>query len=290
MSTSIRIERLKLGKGPRTIHAAELHGKRLDETSKSRKISDDAPLLVGGLNLQELYAAHVGTAKADKRTKWPVHHWLFQWPVDLNPTPEMQQRMIDISTKFANDTLGGRAVFAARLDRDESNKHVVDVFCTPLVEKFNVKSGEKSDWIQTSKHLKALCSKHESEIRRRYPTIKDITSPRCQGIALQSEWRNHLRSLGYEIDEKRPKRRGASDWKPPEAIKAEHEAKAQLEALKDRETALRASEAALDDQKHLVAEVYDALADYAYSHGVEFPPYDMKIHPDYDPNLEPPTF
>jgi hypothetical protein len=282
MSTSIRVERLKLGKGPRTIHAAELHGLRQDETSQSRKISDDAPLLVGGLNLQDLYAAHVGSAKADKRTTWPVHHWLFQWPIDLMPTPEMQQRMIDISVKFANDTLGGRAVFAARLDRDEANKHVVDVFSSPLVEKFNVKTGQKSDWIQTSKHLKALCSKHEAEIRRRYPTIKDITSPRCQGIALQSEWRNHLRSLGYHIEPKQPKRRGESDWKSPEAFKAIHELNQRQEALKVAERALASSQEALQAQKQHVAEVYDAMADYAESQGIGMPPYDIRIHPDYD--------
>lgn len=282
MSTSIRIERLKLGKGPRTIHAAELHGKRQDETSRTRKINNDAPLLVGGLDLNDLYVAHVGDAKADKRTKWPVHHWLFQWPIDLPCTLDAQAEMLRISTDFANNLLGGRAVFAARVDRDETNKHVVDVFCSPLVEKFNVKSGEKSDWIQTSKHLKALCYKHEEEIRRRFPTIKEITSSRCQGIALQSEWRNHLRSLGYAVKEKQPKLYGDSDWRPPEAIKAQHELDQREEALKVRETALAASQAALATQKQHVAEVYDALADYAEAHGLGFPPYDMKIHPAYD--------
>ena len=275
MKTSVRISHLKLGNGKGTLANAEAHGLRQDSTSQSRKINNNAPIVHGGLNLQELFEAHTKGAKMDKRTKNPAQHWLFQWPTDLPCTPESQAEMLRISTDFANNLLGGRAVFAARVDRDERNQHVIDVFCSPLVAKFNKKSGITTDWIQPSVHLKALCSKHVAELKRRHPTIKNITSQRSQGMSLQSEWANHLRGLGYDIDQKAEKRSGNPDWQPPEVIQAQHE-------LKAREEALAASEAALAARKQHVAEVYDAMADYAEEHGIGFPPYDMKIHPAYD--------
>lgn len=253
--TAMRIARLKVGGwGNKTLGAAELHGKREDATSKSRRVNDKKPLLVGGLDLQDLFAQHAGDARMDKRIKAPVLHMIFQWPKSLEVTEPNQAVMLEVAREFSNRVLGGQAVFAGRLDRDEKGEHCVDIFAAPIVTKVSAK-GVESRWIQTSTHLKALTEKHREEIVRRHPTIKDITNPRCQGIAIQSEWINHLRDLGYEIEAKTEKTHGKPDRLSPEefAIKAREKAlEEELVALKGREQGLEAREAVVSELEELL--------------------------------------
>ena len=239
MKTAIRISRLRVGgAGRQTLDAAEQHGKRLDASSRRRQVAKVAPLVIGGIDLQDLYAKHTAGCRMDKRTKSPVMHAIVQWPTGLAVTEQTERAMITHAHKFLNDLLGGEAVFAARLDRDERGKHVVDVFCSPVVTK-----SDGSRWVQTGKHLKTLCERHRAEIERRHDKITDITSPRCQGIALQSEWRNYVEGLGLKLEAKREKNHGANDWKTPEAY-----------ALAAREAAVAAREAALREDERKLGE------------------------------------
>jgi hypothetical protein len=253
--TAARIVRLKVGGwGKGTLLAAELHGKREDLSSQRRRVNDENPLLVGGLDLQDLYARHAGDARMDKRTKCPVLHVIYQWPKSLEINEPNQAIMLEVARAFSQELFGGEAVFAGRLDRDEKGQHVVDIFAAPIVTKTSAK-GVQSRWIQTTTHLKALTEKHREEIVRRHPTIKDITSPRSQGIALQSEWINHLRGLGYEIEAKTEKNYSASDWVTPE----EYGLREREKALEARQQGLDEREQALEAREVVVAEVQELL-------------------------------
>lgn len=246
--TSIRVSRLTVGgAGRKTLAAAEAHAKRQDASSQRRQVADTPPLVVGGLGLQALYEAHVKGARMDKRMRSPVMHHIVQWPTALPVTPKNQQAMLDHATAFLNQLYGGNAVFAARLDRDERGQHVVDVFCSPIVTK---KDGSR--WVQTGTHLKALCERHRPEIERRHSKITDITSPRCQGIALQSEWRAYLeRVLNVKLDPKREKNHGASDWETPEA----YAIRAEKQALEAEKAAVVAERAQLEAERRELREL-----------------------------------
>lgn len=240
-TTSIRFARLSVGgHGPRTLAAAEAHGKRLDATSLRRRVNEAAPVVYGGLDLEALYHQHTAGCRMDKRMKSPVMHAIIQWPKDLVINEETERAMLNHARKFLNELLGGEAVFAARLDRDEKGKHVVDVFCSPVVTK---KDGSR--WVTTQTHLKALTERHRAEIERRHPTIKDITGKRQQGMALQSEWRAYVEAQGIKLAPKREKQYGESDWLTPEQYALE----AQRKALTNDQVQLEQERAELEMQR-----------------------------------------
>lgn len=261
--TAIRLSRLTIGgHGPKTLAAAEMHGKRLDASSQSRRISHEAPLVRGGLNLAELYQKHTSGCRMDKRLKSPIIHAILQWPTGLPTDQETQNAMLNHSMKFLNDVFGGEAVFAGRLDRDESNRHVVDVFLSPITQK---KDGSR--WIQTSAPLKKLCHKHKAEIMRRHPTIKptSIDNKRCQGIALQSEWRDYLQSLGLQLAQKVEKCSSTPDRVSPEKYAQE----ARQAALKAREAALEARQAALEAREAALSALREEMDDLHHQRSVQ---------------------
>lgn len=286
--TAIRLSRLTLGgHGPKTLVAAEAHGKRLDSSSRNRQISDDPPIVFGGLDLSELYQKHTAGCKMDKRTRCPVIHAILQWPTALPVSDDNQRAMLQHSVKFLNRVFGGEAVFAARFDRDESGQHVVDVFLSPIITKISAK-GVQSRWIQTSAPLKALCHKHKAEIIRRHPSIKptSIDNKRCQGIALQSEWRSYLQALGLQLAEKREKCSTAPDRLSPEeyALEAREAAlKAREAALLEREAALCALREEMDEMHHqrsvVIEREGERLERWAKRNGVE-PPQPVRFEND----------
>lgn len=206
MKAAVRVDALTIDDGPKSLEAAEKHGKRQDASSQLRKVSDRKPLVYGSLNLREAFEEHVADAKTSARLKKPVLHALVQFPIALEVTPDLEQRMLDEAVNFINETHGGDAVFAARLDRDEQGKHTVDVFFSPkyLKETAETRRGNKKAdlWISTTKHGKDLALKHQGEIRERLSTRKldengkkrddDISSPRAVGIALQIELAEYL--------------------------------------------------------------------------------------------------
>ena len=220
MKASIRVNSLSLGgSGPKTIGAMEAHGKRLDKTSKLRRIRDQPPLVYGSLDLRDAFHKHVSGCRKNSGLKRPVMHALIQFPKQLKVTEANQQRMLKFAVEFINVNHGGDAVFAARLDRDELSQHVVDVFYTPKYKKITKSRGEET-WISTTKHAKELCKRHRDEIEKRHGG-RFLTGPRQIGIALQSELRRFLRTKNLNLAPKQQKDHYQPDRVEPEVYKAQ---------------------------------------------------------------------
>lgn len=270
MSTAVRINRLTVsGGGNRSLANAERHGKRLDAISNKRRVRDDGPLCWNTLDLSRAYAKHVRGAKISQRCKAPVLHCLFQWPTNISLTLENQKLFLKHSIHFANSVFGGNAVFAGRFDRDEAGEHTADVFVTPIYQK-STKAG-LTTWVSTSKHLKLLCEKHRLEIERRQ-NGKFTDGLRQQGIALQSEWRSYLASIGVKLEPKREKASFVPDRLEPEQY-------GQLQDLKRKEAIVDAKLKELNElqaQAELVKfeaiKYLQSLKDWSFKHGTEAPP------------------
>lgn len=97
------------------------------------------------------------------------------------------------ASRFIQETHGGQAVFAVRVDTDEAGEWVVDVFACPKYEKATKKGA--TVWTSLTKFGKDLARKHQDEIRRRSPQHEGpeaITSPRAIGMSLQSEFADYF--------------------------------------------------------------------------------------------------
>jgi len=222
MKASIRIKTIDKA----SLGTAEKHGKRLDETSQARRLNDNRPLVYQGLNLQNLYDNHIKNCKKNASLKKPIQHAFVQFPIDIEPNKENQHKFLKSAVEFINQTHGGQAVFAARLDRDEAGKHGVDVFfCEKYIKK--TKSRGEELWITNSKHGKILCEKHRDEIERRNNGVFN-TTPRSCGMALQSEFRNFLENKhNIKLDPKKEKTSKKQDRLTPELYKI-HKLKGKL--------------------------------------------------------------
>lgn len=233
--------------------AQEKHGKREDAISQKRRIRDASPLVAGGLNLRELYDEHVTGARVNSAAKKKVLHFIVRFPPDLLDGPQVgrfggsridrQKQMLRQAVRFIEETHGGDAVFAARVDRDEEGETIVDVFASPKYEKRTKRTKPDEPgvlWVSATKFGKELAEKHGDEIRRRHPKNKGkLTGPRHVGIALQSEFAEFFeRENGVKLDRKVEK----SD---PRSDRLEKEAHDRIEAER----------AALDEEK---AEFRDA--------------------------------
>lgn len=251
MSTAVRVNSLSLsGLGPKSLPGMEAHGKREDQTSQARRVRDTPPLVHGSLDLRAAFDAHVSGARMNKALRKPVLHAIVQYPTEIELTAEREQWMLDEAVAFVNATYGGRAVFAARLDRDEAGRHTVDVFFSPRYEKTTRRGSQ--DWISTTKHGKELCRQHCAEIERRHDgTFRD--GPRQVGIALQSEWRAHLiaaardASLDLDLEPRQEK-----EARPPDRLEPE-----QFKDVQDARR--RASE--IDQQARRRGQAYAAAVD-----------------------------
>lgn len=204
-TAAVRCNSLTLeGQGHKTLKAQEEHGKRLDGTSQKRRVRDVDPLVYGGLDLRDLYDAHVEGATFNKSCKRPVLHFIIKMPpqilADGDDAPKnyldksKEQRhalMLAQATQYINETHGGDAVFAARVDRDEMGELVVDVFAAPKFAKHTKNRGKPKTeiWCSPTKFGKDLAIKHQAEIQSRHDKSKGLlTGPRHVGIALQSEF------------------------------------------------------------------------------------------------------
>lgn len=221
MKAAIRVHSLTLGgNGPKSLSAMESHGKRLDQSSRRRRVRHAAPLVHGSLDLREAYDAHVDGCRMNKGLKRPVMHAVVQFPPELAHSKKNRRVMLAHAVRFINETHGGDAVFSARLDQDEEGLGTVDVFYTPKYEK-RTKRGS-SMWVSTSKHGKDLAEKHREEIERRHKG-RFSTGPRQVGIALQAELYDYLGRNGLKLEP-----RNLKDGGPPDRIEPEeHRAKQQ---------------------------------------------------------------
>lgn len=200
------------------LRLAELHGKRLDETSQERKINDIPPLVYGSLDLEEAYEKHTFQAKKNAKAKKVVSHALIQFPIDIAATPENHQKMMDLAKEFINSRHGGNAVFAMRLDRDELGVNKVDVFYTPLYEKITKTGKNMGLHSSLTKFPKEHCYKYREEITRRCSKGFN-TGPRACGISMQNEFRSFLAEHGFQLSEKKEKNRKEADWENPNDYK-----------------------------------------------------------------------
>jgi hypothetical protein len=223
--------------------AQERHGKRLDRSSQRRKVRDAIPGVYNTLDLCDAYERHMEGVKQNAGATKPILHFLVRFPPELlgegapegwaSLTPiKRQERMLRQAIEFINATHGGRAVFAARIDRDEEGETICDVFAAPVYEKRTKRT--KPDeagamWASATKYGRALAEKHQDEIRRRHPDARpgDLTGPRQVGIALQSEFAEFFeRKNGVPLTPKKEKIVRRSDrveveaWREIEAARA----------------------------------------------------------------------
>lgn len=167
----------------------------------------------------------------NKGLKRPVMHALVQFPTQLQVNESNERRMLAYAIQFINETHGDDAVFSARLDRDESGRHTVDVFYSPKYRKITKSRGEET-WVSTTKHGKELCEKHRDEIERRHNGLF-LKGPRQVGMAMQSELRAFLVKKNLNLDAKREKNHGLTDRVEPEVYKVQQQLKAQKKTLDD---------------------------------------------------------
>ena len=259
MSVSIRIKSLHTGTtGADSLSSAEAHGKRLDASGKARRVRDCDALVYGSLDLREAYNRHVEGCKSNKALKKPIQHAVIHFPNDLAISGKTEQAMLDWAVTFINNTHGGQAVFAARLDRDEKGRHNVDVFFCPKYTKSTKARGDEL-WISPTKFGKALCKKHEDELVRRDKHGQFKTGPRQVGIALNSELRLQMaqsKVLAPLIKQKREKAEPASDWVSPEAYTLRQAGK-KIEQL---EKAVQRSEQKIAEKEASLITLHNAFA------------------------------
>lgn len=196
MKISVRCNALTLEK----LRAQEDHGKRLDRSSQRRRIRDSAPIVGGGLDLVDRLTAHTDGTKQNKAARNVALHFIVKYPPEIlgdgAPAPfqglskrDRQKEMARQASRFIQETHGGQAVFAVRVDTDEAGEVVVDVFACPKYVKTTKKA--ETTWTSLTKFGKDLARKHQDEVRRRSPEHEGpeaITSPRAIGMSLQSEF------------------------------------------------------------------------------------------------------
>lgn len=227
MKAAIRINSLTLeGGGPKSLSSMEAHGKREDQSSQRRRVRDDAPLVFGTLDLRAAYDEHVDGCRMNAGLKRPAMHAIVQFPPQLGRSPANREIMLHLAVKYINETHGGQAVFAARLDQDEEGLATVDVFYAPKYLKEGKRRSEM--WISTSRHAKEIAEKHREEITRRNRGTFS-TTPRHIGIAMQAELYAFLVKSGLKLESRTEKKEFDPDRLEPEVGKARRDARAEKE-------------------------------------------------------------
>lgn len=281
MQAAVRCNALNIKK----LTQQELHGKRLDQSSQRRRINKTPPIVLegskGGLNLCDRLAAHINGAKKNaaalKHGANVALHFIIKYPKEVldddGPTPfailnreQRKARMMRQAIDFINETHGGNAVFAARLDRDETGETVVDVFAAPRYAKQTKKGSD--DWVSLTKYGKALAVKHQEEVIRRNPDQakvskgKPITSPRAIGMSLQSEFAAFFeRENGVALSARTlkehpgPDRLGIDEWKAAKAAMEAEEAAARQRAESIQADAETRAEVITSDAESRAAEI-----------------------------------
>lgn len=187
---------------------AEKHGKRLDETGKSRAVNDEPPVTTTGLDLRTLFDRHIEGAFVPK-AKSSAMHLLIQFPVDLVDGADAEY-MLHHARAFAERVFGGEAIFADRVDRDETSQRVVDLFLAPRYMKTTKRESKPA--VSTTHHLKLLAAKHGEK-----------PLPFGYGRALQTALFEYMRDEMKLDGVERGKAKvvAGQDWKSAEQQRAE---------------------------------------------------------------------
>lgn len=270
MKASVRCDALDMT----GLARAEKHGKRKDWISKQRRVRDVPALTLGGdpdadgLNLADLYAAHIDGARMNKAAKKTVLHFIIHYPEEVledgGPVPgfaaltpeEREKRLLQQAVDFVNESHGGDAVFAARLDRDEAGRTNVDVFATPRYLKPS-KSGKRQPalWVSATRFGEALARKHQDHIAERLTDAEErldpdgnpipITSPRAVGMALQEEFHEFFAGVnGVALEQRTLKESASKDRLRVEEWRLRKMKEEAAAALRQRDRARAAQEAA----------------------------------------------
>lgn len=240
-SGAVRVETLDAT----DLSAMEKHGQREDASGQARRVSDDEPLVKGGLDIVARRERHVEGRKQQGKTK--AMHALVQFPKDLIPDTAMGQRaMMSFAVEFINDFYGGDAVFAARLDRDEKGTHKVDVFFLPRWE-FEYKDGRKQARCGVGQYTKKAARDRFGKDDRR-----------SQGSALQDAFYEHLRDKMKLRGVLPPERKEATtkDRLEPEAYALQKD----REGLLELQNRLKTEQRALSAKQQQVKNDADAVA------------------------------
>lgn len=205
--------------------AMERHGRREDASGQARRVSDDEPLVFGGLDICARQEAHTAGRKQQGRAK--ALHALVQFPSELIPNTKMAQKvMLREAVDFINGFYGGDAVFGARFDRDEKGTHKVDVFFLPRWD-FTYKDGRTQERCGLGQFTK-------KEAKRRFGR----EDRRAQGSALQDALFEHLRDKLRVPGVMPPERKAATvkDRLEPEAYAlAQDRERDALKRIRDEE-------------------------------------------------------
>ncbi|MGD1885037.1 MAG: hypothetical protein ACFB11_22510 [Paracoccaceae bacterium] len=144
----------------------------------------------------------------NKGAKKSCLHAIVQFPTDMEINDQTEREMLAQAVAFVNKLHGGNAVFHARLDRDETGRHTVDVFYAPRYEKVTKRGS--TTWTSLTKFGKALAvdafGYKPKEVQNKgtgqreivlgsdgEPVMIPCDSQSNQGKALQQAWFKHLR-------------------------------------------------------------------------------------------------
>lgn len=247
LAGAIRIQPLTIHK----LRLAERHGKREDEISKFRVVCDQQPLVHKGLDLIELYKRHTEGVFIPKG-KTVVQHALFQFPTEL-VDGEDAEYMLRHSLAMAERIWGPDAVIAARVDRDEKSRHVVDVFICPKYLKQTKRESKVA--VSMTKHMKELAKGYGYE----------ETNTANVGRALQEfvheYFRDDMKLDGVKRGSAKSLR--GSDWKSAEKLREQELDHLRAQAEADR-VALAKERAEAETVKMQLAQAKErAEADWA---------------------------
>lgn len=217
-SGAIRIQPLTMHK----LQLAERHGKREDEISKLRVFYDQKPIVHKGLNLMELYKRHTDGVFIPK-AKTVVQHALFQFPTEL-VDGEDAEYMLRHSLAMAERIWGPDAVIAARVDRDEKSRHVVDVFICPKYLKQTKRESKVA--VSMTKHMKDLASGYG------YEKLTTANIGRALQDFMYAYFRDVMKLEGVERGS--AKSLGGSDWKSAEKLREQELDHLRAQAEADR--------------------------------------------------------
>jgi len=230
--SNLIMARIRPLNGP-LLASAEKHGRREDQAAIRRKVRDEPSLtwtpadITGDpLALSDRLADHVAGAMVPK-AKAKALHMLIKLPASVPVETEADARAaLELMVQFAQDTYGGRAVFSARMDRDERSLNSVDLFLAPRYPKVTKRKSEEA--ISLTRFGKLLAKKRGIEDRDN--SAKG--SMQAQGSALQDELADWLTARGYEAQRGVPKTQDGEDWRTPEMMAAIAEAERQVAEAK----------------------------------------------------------
>lgn len=265
---SVRVNSLTRG----GMSAMQSHELRLDYSGHARAIEPENPPLIysphgDDLSLEQSYEAHVEGAAQSKGATNLLRHAFVQFPTTIEVTPAAEEMMLREAAAFIDKTHGGRAVFRARLDRDEKGKHGVDVFFAPRYEKTTAKGSQ--DWISLTKFGKDMArerlgKRQEEKLNKKTeewePQFNTDGTPKMvwqdssyfQGQTLQDLWFEHLRDVVGLNWVLRGEKKIGRDADRVEA--EEYGLQQDREKLAEREAALKTKEAEIEEREKAVLD------------------------------------